>query len=225
MFQYLHSQISSSQSPQRLLVAILATSFKMSSPPFNQSMHQSAYNPSYQRSPHRSDHYKYDCRSESPERSHPVHPTFATEVPRDIPRQGQFTPHERYAPPSLYDPSSYRAPGPYDTSPSQAQPYGTSPYQHDQYLAPYPSRQSYEAHPPGQCNDRPTRERTGSVASQSSHRSHRSHRSSTSHRSDRDKYDKNGRRKSSHVESPRPTMSDSVILLWDSIKGAFDSRK
>jgi len=202
----------------------------MSSPPFNHSMHQSTYNPSYhnRRPPQHSDEYSsdeaYDRRSESPERSHPVHPTFAAEVPRDIPRRGQFTSHERYTPPGVYNPSPSRAPGPYDTSPSQSQSYGTSPYQHDQYLVPYSSRQSYDA-PPGQYNDRPKRDRAGSVASHSSHQSHRSHRSSTSHRSDRSKYDKNGRRQSKHVETRRPTMSDSVMLLWNSVKGAFDSRK
>jgi len=38
----------------------------MSSPPFNDGMHQSAHNPSYSGSPHRSDNYEYDPHSESP---------------------------------------------------------------------------------------------------------------------------------------------------------------
>jgi hypothetical protein len=196
----------------------------MSSPPFNHSMHQSAYNPSYRNrhSPQRSEEYssdedydsEYDGRNETPERSHPVHPTFSAEVPRDIPRRGQFTPHDRYAPPGVYDPSSQRAP----IEPSLTH----SSYQHDGNLIAYASHQSSDA---GQFNDRPRRDRAGSVASHSSRQSHRSHRSSTSHHSDRSKYDKNGRRKSKHTEDRRPTMSDSVILLWNSFKGAFDGRK
>ena len=204
----------------------------MSSPPFNHSMHQSAYNPSYRnrRSPQHSDEYssddeydsEYDRRSETPERSHPIHPTFSAEIPREIPRKGQFTPHDRYAPPGVYDPSSQRAPAPYDTSLAQSQPFETSSYQHDGNLIPYSSHLSSDA---GQYNDRPRKDRAGSVASHSSRQSHRSHRSSTSHQSDRSKYDKNGRRKSKHVEVRRPTMSDSVMLLWNSFKGAFDGRK
>jgi len=165
----------------------------MSSPPFN---------------------HKYDRRSETPERSHQVHPTFSAELQRDIPRRGQFTPHDRYAPPGVYDPSSERAP--IETSLTQ------SSYQHDGNLIPSASHQSSNA---GQYIDRPRRDRAGSVASHSSRQSHRSHRSSTSHRSDRSNYDKSGRRKSEHIEDRRPTMSDSVILLWNSFKGAFDGRK
>jgi len=158
--------------------------------------------------------HKYDGRNETPERSHPVHPTFSAEAPRDIPRRGQFTPHDRYAPPGVYDPSSQRAP----IEPSLTH----SSYQHDGNLIAYASHQSSDA---GQFNDRPRRDRARSVASHSSRQSHRSHRSSISHHSDCSKYDKNGRRKSKHIEDRRPTMSDSVMLLWNSFKGAFDGRK
>jgi len=198
----------------------------MSSPPFNQSIPQSAYNTPYGPSSHRPDNYDYGRRSESPERSHPAHPMLPAGVSRDIFHQGQFTPQGgRYAPPGVYDPSPSRAPAPYGVSPSQGQLYGTSPYQHDQYLVPYPSRQSHETQSSGHYNDGPTRDRAGSVASHSSHHSHRSHRSGTSHQSGRSKNDKNGRRKSKHAESPRPTMSDSVMLIWNSVKGAFDTRR
>jgi len=202
--------------------------------PHNPAFHTAAYNPPFRHSPHHTDPRQLRT-GESPEKSHPVHPTFAAEIPRDIPRQGQYTPHERYAPPGVYDTSLHRAPEPYGTSPSQGQMYGVSPSQgqmygtspsQQQYLVPYPSHQGYPPPPQQQpyLGDQPMRTRSMSTASHTSHHSHRSHRSGGSHHSRHSKHSKS-HRKNSRVESPRPSWSDSVILVWNSLKGAFDTRK
>lgn len=208
----------------------------MSSPPFNHSMHQSAYNTSYhkRRAPQRVEdeviyssdedydsEYDYDRRSdrsETPERER--RRSYAADGARDMPRRRQYITNDRYAPRGVYDPSSDRTPN-NDTTLARYQSH-----QNDGYLNPYPNRRNSDA---GFYNGR-RRERADSMASHSSRQSHRSHRSTASHRSsasgrsDRDKYDRDGRRRSRHHEH-KPTMGDSVMLLVNSVKNAFDRRK
>jgi len=169
--------------------------------------------------------------------------SYDASMPRDIPRQGQYLPPEAQSqyygitPPQQFgtSPQQYSVPQPpapmYGTSPSQQpQFYGTTPPQ-QQYLAPSTSQPSYPPPPSssystqqGAYSGPPTSSRReSSVASHHSHHSHRSHQSNHSKRS---RYDeKDGRRKNSRVQSPRPTFGDSIMLVVNSLKGAFDSRK
>lgn len=171
----------------------------MSSPPFN---------------------HKYDRRSdhsETPERER--RRSYAADGARDVPRNRQYITHDRYAPRGVYDPNSDRAPN-NDTSLARYQSHKSSSYQNDGNLVSYPSRHSSDA---GHYNER-RRDRADSMASHSSRQSHRSHRSSTSGRSDREKYDRDGRRQSKHYER-KPTMGDSVMMLVNSVKGAFEKKR
>lgn len=207
-------------------------------PPFNHSMHQSAFNTSYRkrRAPQRFEHElvyssdedydsEYDRRSdrsETPERER--RRSYAADGTRDMPHRRQYTTHDRYAPRGVYDPSADRAPH-NDTSLARYHSHTSSSYQNDGNLVPHSTtRRGSDA---DYYNDR-RRDSAASHSSRHSHKSHRSsisHRSSTSGRSDRDKYDRDGRRRTHHHRERKPTMGDSVMLLVNSVKGAFDKRK
>jgi len=179
-----------------------------------------------------------------PHQFHPVHPSYDASVPRDIPRQGQFASQE--TPGHFYNPGSApqygtTPPQPYGTSPSRQQMYGISPPRpqemygtspsQQQYLAPSSSQPGYPTQPQSSYGYSPQqtaynepphpRARASSTAS---YQSYSSHRSGHSKRSRYD--DKESRRKNSRVSSPpRPSFGDTMVLMWGSIKGAFDTRK
>jgi len=173
---------------------------------------------------------------------HAMPPRVDPSMPRDIPRQRQYSTHEpspQYygttppqpyglTPPQQYGTSPTRQPQMYGTSPSQhPQMYGTTP-PHQQYLTPHSSRPSYPPPPqagyPGNRGSvsEPVRSRprAGSQASYTSHKSHKSHHSKYSHHDEKERP-----RKNSRVSSPRPSFGDTMVLMWGSIKGAFDARK
>jgi hypothetical protein len=204
-----------------------------------------SYNPSYQQ-------HQQPAPGSNPAQYGNPHPQFHAmpspynpSAPQDIPRQRQYsrqdssapyygtTPPQQYGvtPPQQYGTSPARQPQMYGSSPSQQpQMYGTTPPQ-QQYLAPYGSHPNYP--PPPQAgqpaqqaaySEPPrSRPRTGSVASYQSHKSHKSHKS---HHSRHSQYGEKERpRKNSRVMSPRPSFGDTVVLMWSSFKGAFDTRK
>jgi hypothetical protein len=194
-----------------------------------------SYNPSYQQ------HQQQPAPGSNPgqygnpqSQFHAMPSPFNPSMPQDIPRQRQYSAQESSAPYyGTTPPQQYGATPPqqYGTSPArQPQMYGTSPSQ-QQYLTPHASYSNYPpppqaGYPPqqGAYGESPrSRPRAGSTASYQSHKSsksHRSHHSKHSHYGDKDRP-----RKNSRVMSPRPSFGDTVVLMWSSFKGAFDTRK
>jgi len=212
-----------------------------------------AYNPTYQ--PHQQPHSGTNPSQfgTAPPMLHPVHPSYVASVPRNIPGQGQVVSQE--SPAHSYPGSAQQygttPPQPYGTSPSRQQMYGTTPPQaqqmlgtspsqfppmygtspsQQQHLAPYSSQPGYPPqsqpgygyppHPVPYSEPAHSRARAGSTSSYQSHKSHRSTHSKRSHYDEKD-----SRRKNSRVSSPRPSMGDTMVMLWGSLKGAFDTRK
>jgi len=191
-----------------------------------------SYNPSYQQHQPPASGANSAQYGSPQSQFHAMPPPVNPSMPQEIPQQRQFsaTSAQYYGstPPQQYGTSPTRQAQVYDTSPSQhPQMYGTTPPQ-PQYLTPYASHPSHPpppqaGYPPQQAafSEAPhSRPRAGSNASYQSHKSHKSHHSKHSRHDEKERP-----RKNSRAMSPRPSFGDTMVMMWSSVKGAFDARK
>jgi len=212
-----------------------------------------SYNPSYQQHQQPLSFPNPTQYSNPHQQNHPMAAPVNPSLPQDITRQGQAsaapapyygtTPPQQYGvtPPQQYGTSPNRPaqqqPQMYGSNPSQQpQMFGTTPPQ-QQYLTPDASHPSYpqppqagfppqgfppQGFPPQQPAFSEFPRSRPRARSDASYQSHKSHHSKHSRRAS----DEYGRpRKNSRVMSPRPSLGDTMVMMWSSVKGAFDTRK